>query len=91
MWSVFDFERRVIERARTVEFVEGFRLRVWSSEDLLVTKVFAGRDQDWTDVKGVVARQGAKLDWGQIESELPPLLELVEEPERLGRLLALRR
>lgn len=86
----FDFEQRVVERAKTVEFAPQTALRVCSKEDLIVTKVFAGRDQDWIDVTGIIGRQGANLDWVIIESELPSLLELVEEPERLDRLFSLR-
>ena len=52
-------------------------------------KVFAGRDQDWIDVKSIISRQSS-LDWSQVELELPALLELIEEPERLDRLNLLR-
>ncbi len=43
--------------------------------------------QAWGEVR--LTRQPSR-DWRQIEHELPPLLELVEEPERLARLRALR-
>jgi hypothetical protein len=51
-----------------------------------VHKAFAGRDRDWDDIAGVLARQGAKLDWAVIREELPPLLELKETPEAMERL-----
>jgi hypothetical protein len=86
----FDFEERIVERSRSVELAPSVWLRVCSAEDLVVMKAFAGRDRDWVDIKGIVARQAA-LNWDQIELELPPLLELAAEPERLDKLLELRK
>lgn len=86
----FEFERRVVERAQTVEFAPLVWLKVCSAEDLVIMKVFAGRDRDWSDIKGIIGRQGDKLGWDLIESELPDLLDLADAPERMGILLALR-
>lgn len=85
----FDYEEKIVQRSVDVELAPAVRLRICSAEDLVVMKAFAGRDQDWIDIKGIIARQ-ASLNWPQIELELTPLLELVEEPERLNRLQALR-
>src|SRR6266699_4962920 len=57
------FERSIMSRASEFEFASGQRLRTCSAEDLLVMKAVAGRDQDWLDVKGILIRQGDKLDW----------------------------
>jgi hypothetical protein len=86
----FDYEEKIVGRAVDVELAPDIRLRVCTAEDLIVMKAFAGRDQDWTDIKGIIGRQRS-LDWTQVELDLVPLLELVESPERLGRLRALRR
>lgn len=61
-------------------------LRTCSAEDLLVHKVFAGRDQDWLDVRGILARQGKQIDLDQVQDDLFPLLELKGTPESLKRL-----
>jgi hypothetical protein len=53
-------------------------------------KAFAGREQDWGDVKGIIARQG-KMDWKLIYSELEPLCELKEAPDIVVRLKALQK
>lgn len=85
----FEFEEIIVERSVEVELGPSIWLRVCTAEDLVVMKVFAGRDQDWIDIKGILARQ-TSLNWPQIEGDLPSLLELIEEPERLTRLGALR-
>jgi hypothetical protein len=85
----FDYEEKIVHRSVGVELAPSTHLRVCSAEDLIVMKAFAGRDQDWTDIKGIVARQ-PQLDWLQIESDVLPLLDLVEQPERLNRLRAMR-
>lgn len=57
----------------------------------VVFKAFAGRDQDWLDVEGVVLRQGKRLDAELILDELAPLLDLkgtTEDLTRVERLLA---
>ncbi len=85
----FEYEEKVVRRAVEVELAPAIRLRICTAEDLVVMKAFAGRDQDWIDLKGIIARQPS-LNWSQIESDLQPLLELNYEPERLKRLQALR-
>ena len=59
-------------------------------KDLIVMKAFAGRELDWGDVKGIIARQGARLDWSTVLTELRPLCELKEAPEIVERLEKLR-
>jgi hypothetical protein len=85
----FDYEERMVRRAVLFEFAESTWLRICSPEDLVIMKTFAGRDRDWADIEGILVRQEI-LDWDRIVSELSPLLELVEEPARLDRLLAMR-
>lgn len=53
-------------------------------------KAVAGREQDWLDIKGVLVRQGKRLDWHTLIRELRPLCELKEAPEILEQLQGLR-
>jgi hypothetical protein len=80
------FEENAMRRASEFEFATGERLRTCSAEDLLVMKALAGRGQDWLDIKGVLVRQGAKLVWNTVISELRPLCELKGTPEVITRL-----
>jgi hypothetical protein len=84
------FEANVMERATAFEYYPGMVLRTCAAEDLVVMKAFAGRELDWGDVKGIVARQGASLNWRTIIGELRPLCELKGEPAILDRLEQLR-
>ncbi|MCX8097630.1 MAG: nucleotidyl transferase AbiEii/AbiGii toxin family protein [Casimicrobiaceae bacterium] len=77
------FEERSIERASFFRVNERFGYTTCSAEDLIVHKVFAARPQDWVDVQAILRRQGDRLNWAQIETELEPLLDLLEVPERL--------
>lgn len=79
------FELACIERSTPWLVLERYRLRTCSAEDLIVHKVFAGRDRDWLDVEGVVRRQGAGLNLDLIRRELPPLLELKDAADHLAR------
>lgn len=79
------FEERMIERS-TLWQVPGYgQIRTCSTEDV-VLKAFASRPQDWIDIKGVLVRQGAKLNRSLVLEELEPLVELKEEPEILVQL-----
>jgi hypothetical protein len=84
------FEERMMKRASEFPFLPDCRLRTCSAEDLIVTKAFAGRDQDWVDVKGVIIRQKS-LNWRVIYSELAPLCKLKEAPEIISRLKQLQK
>lgn len=80
------FEERCIDRASVWRLPDGNTLTTCSAEDLIVHKVFAGRELDWGDVEQVLVRQQGKLDWGQIRSELTPLLALKGTPEAMEKL-----
>jgi hypothetical protein len=80
------FEERLIDRSSTYAVAPGVSLRTCSGEDLLVLKAFAGRDQDWLDIRGVATRQAGRLDEALILRELEPLLELKGAPEGVARL-----
>lgn len=79
------FEERSVLRATQWEVRGGAMLTTCSAEDLVVHKVFAGRDLDWGDVERVLVRQHAKLNLAQVRSELKPLLELKGELEAMDK------
>ena len=56
------FEERTINRATGWRLRSDATLTTCSAEDLVVHKVFAGRDLDWGDVERVLTRQYGKLD-----------------------------
>jgi hypothetical protein len=82
------FEEHSVQRASAFQLAELGPVTTCCAEDLLVHKVFAGRDKDWLDVRGIVERQ-AHLDLALIWAELLPLLELKEDATSEARLRAL--
>lgn len=86
--AALPFEEEMIGRATPFEFVQGQPLRTCSAEDLIILKAFAARPQDWVDVENVIGRQ-RRLDWDYIVPRITELADLKEEPELVGRLLAL--
>jgi hypothetical protein len=85
------FEQNAVRRSRKIEYAKGAWLRTCRAEDLVVFKAFAGRPLDWNDVRGVIIRQGKKLDWRSIRKWLPPLLELKGTPEAMTELEKMRK
>src|SRR5262249_30555302 len=51
------FEERVAERASAWAIGDSVALTTCGAEDLIVLKVFAGREKDWLDVEGIILRQ----------------------------------
>ncbi len=86
----FPFEEKVIDRASPFSFAEDVSLTTASAEDLVVLKAFAAREQDWSDVRGIIARQGNRLDWNYIIVELTLLSEIKEGSDLLQRLQTIR-
>jgi hypothetical protein len=79
------FEEDSVRRSSLWNIGEG-ALRTCSADDLVIHKVFAGRDQDWLDVRGILVRSGHGLDLALIERELGPLLELKQASPHLAKL-----
>ena len=67
-------EELFLDRARRIE-VRGNRIPVISPEDLIVTKILAGRPKDLEDVRGILRERGTDLDIEQIRQTL----ELLEK------------
>ncbi len=87
--AALPFESRLVDRASAFPVSETMTLTTCSAEDLVVLKALAGRPQDWLDVEGVIARQGAALNRGLVIDELRPLLELKEDEEAESTVLRL--
>ena len=87
-------EDEFLARAITVT-IGGERIPIISPEDLLVTKVLAGRPKDLEDIRGVLSERGDSLDVERVrrtlemledalgQSDLLPLFD--EEVERARR------
>lgn len=86
----FPFEERSIQRASLYKYLPGIELMTASAEDLIVTKAFAGRPRDLSDIEGIMLCQGNSLNWKLIIDELTNLCDLLESREPLNRLIQLR-
>lgn len=87
-------EELFLERAVPID-IAGTAVPFISPEDLIVTKLLAGREKDIEDVRGVLSERGSTLDLGRIrmtmrlledalgQSDLTPVLE--DELERWQR------
>ncbi len=59
------FERQAISRATEVE-ISGCQIPIVTAEDLILMKLLAGRPRDIDDVRNILLRQGAALDWNYL-------------------------
>ncbi|MGH3544652.1 MAG: hypothetical protein ACRDPW_01770, partial [Mycobacteriales bacterium] len=80
---------RAVERASPWRISDGVSLQMCCAEDLVVHKVFAGRERDWLDVEGIILRQGSGLDRELVYRELLPLIELKGSNDETDRLKTL--
>ena len=76
------FEQMAIERAVPVE-IGGRDVRVCAPEDLIVHKVISERPRDREDVRGIVRRQGSKLDRAYLDPLVEQLAEALAQPDIL--------
>ncbi len=88
--SGLPFETRMIDRSQTVDYAPDRSVRICVASDLVILKAFAGRQQDWEDIRGILIRSPQLLDWKMIESELRVLSELKEEPAIMLQLRELK-
>lgn len=85
-------ELAFLERAALAD-LGGIRVPVIAADDLVITKVVAGRAKDLDDVAGVIAAQGASLDLRRIRAILGELDAALGDSSllaRFERLLAAR-
>lgn len=88
--AAFPHEEMLVNRRVAVDFGMATPLQVITAEDLIVMKVFAGREQDWADVVGVIKRQASNLDWDYISTHVRDFGQIKEDPLMLGHLERLR-
>lgn len=88
--AAFPYEERTLARAIKTELIDGVILPLAAPEDVIVQKVFAGREKDWQDIEGILVRSAPALAWNLIEMELSPLLTGIGKPDRYDQLIALR-
>jgi len=89
--SALPYEEGVVDRAVDVELLPGSPIRLCSPGDLIVMKVFAGREIDLRDARSVAVRQRSRsLDWSRIEASVADLAELKGDPEMLATLRKIR-
>lgn len=84
--GAFPFEEASIERASAWKVSDAVTLTTCSAEDLVIHKVFASRDRDWSDVESILVRQHGRLILAHIRTQLPPLLELKDDLESFDKL-----
>lgn len=75
-------EKAFLERARVVD-VGGLPIPVIAPEDLVVTKILAGRPKDLEDVRGIVAERRERLDPEAIRATLRLLEEALNQSDLL--------
>jgi hypothetical protein len=88
--AALPYEELAIGRAALVELMPGRQLRLCSAEDLIVMKLFAGRETDVRDARSVAVRQAARLDWGYVGTQLAEFADLSADPDVMTRLQRLR-
>lgn len=89
--GITGYEELVMQRATPYTYLPRVKLLTCSAEDLVIFKAFADRTRDWSDVEGIVVRQGGNLDWKYIKKHLTVLVELKEAPHILEKLNGIRR
>jgi len=88
--AALPYEEKMCDRAVPTEMMPGMRIRLCSAEDLIVMKMFASRETDLRDVRSVIVRQNARLDWPYIERNLADLAEVRDDVDLLPRLREIR-
>ncbi|MFO0568452.1 MAG: nucleotidyltransferase [Polyangiaceae bacterium] len=81
-----ELQAEFLRRSRAVD-IGGHSVPVISAEDLIVTKVLAGRRKDLEDIRGVLLTQWDALDFEYVDRLLTALEDANQDP-RLRRRLA---
>lgn len=89
IFSTTPYERIAVARAVEVE-VGGELVPFASAEDLILLKLFAGRERDIEDARSVVDRQGSRLDWTYLERWAAEFAAIPGRERLPSRLKALR-
>jgi hypothetical protein len=78
------YEELIIERAVQRD-LGGWQAWVCTAEDLIIQKVVAGRNKDWSDVEALLVEQRDKLDEAYIWGWLKEFAEVLENADMLPR------
>jgi len=87
--AMLPYEEQAIGRAVLTD-IEGVKVPVCTAEDLIIYKVISERAKDWSDIEGILLRQGAKLDQDYIIGWLEQFAQALERPEIVTRYESLR-
>lgn len=79
------FEEEALAAAE-IAVVEGIRLRLVRSEDLVVYKVVAWRPQDQQDIERLLTAHGRSMDLGRLRRLAAEISLAIEQPERPAEL-----
>ena len=79
------FEEEFVRTARPVD-IGGLVVPVIGPEELVVTKILAGRSKDLEDVQGILRTQGDGLDLSRIRSLLGQLEAAIDQADLLPSL-----
>lgn len=83
-------EQEFLDRVRRVD-LGGIRVPLISPEDLVVTKILAGRPKDLEDVRGILREQGGGIDLERVRDLLARLEEALDRRDLLPELETLHR
>lgn len=84
------YEEEAFAKAITIELDE-ISFPACTAEDLIIHKAISEREKDWSDIEGVLIRQGKNLDQAYIRFWLEQFAEALERPQLLARYERLRR
>lgn len=88
--SVSGLEDEFLRRAVSLD-VDGLEVRVISAEDLVITKILAGRPKDVEDARLILKRKRSSLDHVRIRGVLSELEEALDQSDLVSTLDALSR
>ena len=83
------YEEQAVDKAVVIEYL-GVTFPTCTAEDLIIHKAISEREKDWSDIEGVLARQGDRLDQDYILHWLTQFAQALERPELLHRYESLR-
>jgi len=86
----FAYEQEAVDKAVVVEY-RGVTFPVCTAEDLIIHKAISEREKDWSDIEGVLLRQGSKLNQKYIAYWLEQFVQVLERPEIVKRYSDLRK
>lgn len=76
------FEKEALEKATLIRFA-GIEIPVATSEDLVIYKALAWRDQDRYDIERLIVLHGKAMDLERIQSFVEQFAEILEDPQRV--------